>query len=113
MVVGLADPDCFSFRSPDGRYLRHMSWRVQLSQDEGTALFRGDATFCVREGAIPGSISFEASNYPGWFLRHRNFELWVDHADGTAIFRSDSSFIVRSPVGRLGPRQRDNAGPPP
>jgi RNA polymerase sigma factor (sigma-70 family) len=99
VVAGLADPACFSFRGPDGRYLRHASWRVQLSQDEGTPLFRGDATFCVREGTIAGSVSFEASNYPGWFLRHRNFELWVDYADGTAIFGSDSSFVVRAPVG--------------
>ena len=98
VVAGLADPACVSFRSPDGRYLRHASWRVQLSPDEGTALFRGDATFCVREGAVAGSISFEASNYPRWFLRHRNFELWVDHADGTTIFGSDSSFVVRAPV---------------
>ena len=96
-VPGLADPACFSFRSPDGRYLRHASWRVQLGQDEGTVLFRGDATFCVRDGYLPGSVSFEASNYPGWFLRHRNFELWVDHSDGSPLFRTDSSFLVRPP----------------
>ncbi len=35
VVVGLADPDCFSFRSPDGRYLRHMSWRVQPQPGRG------------------------------------------------------------------------------
>jgi RNA polymerase sigma factor (sigma-70 family) len=95
-VPGVADPNCVSFRADDGRYLRHSSWRLRLSQDEGTTLFRGDATFCVREGAVPGSVSLESANYPGWFLRHRNFELWVDRSEESATFRADASFRLRS-----------------
>lgn len=108
VVPGLADPNCFSFRGPDGRYLRHLSWRLQLSPDEGTALFRGDATFCVRAGVVAGSVSFESSNYPGWFVRHRSFELWVDHFDGSATFEADRSFIVRPPW----PDENDTPRPP-
>lgn len=98
VIRGLADASCFAFRAQDGRYLRHSSWRVRLSPDEGTELFRGDATFCLRTGSVAGSVSFESSNYPGWFLRHRGDELWVDHADGSAAFRADSSFLIRVPL---------------
>jgi RNA polymerase sigma factor (sigma-70 family) len=95
VVSGLADADCFSFRARDGRYLRHSSWRLRLSRDEGTPLFRGDATFCPRAGSVAGSIQLVSSNYPGYSLRHRGDELWVDPSNDTAAFRADSSFRVR------------------
>ncbi|GAA3234142.1 sigma-70 family RNA polymerase sigma factor [Dactylosporangium siamense] len=96
VVAGLADAACFSFRAEDGRYLRHSSWRFQLSRDEGTALFRGDATFCPRAGAAAGTILLEAQIYPGWYLHHRGDQLWVDQANGTPTFWTESSFRVRS-----------------
>ncbi|WP_327003823.1 sigma-70 family RNA polymerase sigma factor [Dactylosporangium sp. NBC_01737] len=95
VLPGLADAACFSFRAEDGRYLRHSSWRFQLHRDEGTALFRGDATFCARAGATPGTILLEAQIYPGWFLHHRGDQLWVDQPDGSATFWTGSSFRVR------------------
>ena len=76
VIRGLADPGCVSFRARDSRYLRHSSWRLRLSQPDGTELFRGDATFCVRVGSVPDSVSFESFNYPGVFVRHRGTELW-------------------------------------
>jgi hypothetical protein len=94
-VPGLSDAVCYSFRYADGRYLRHFSWRLRLAPNEGTALFRGDATFCPRAGVVAGSVALESSNYPGWFLRHRYGELWVDRSDASAVFRADSSFLVR------------------
>jgi hypothetical protein len=98
VVRGLADPSCISFRAQDGRYLRHSSWRLRLSQDEGTELFRGDATFCVRVGSVSDSVSLESSNYPGAFVRHRRSELWVDRSDGSPEFRADASFRPRPPL---------------
>ncbi|WP_246273861.1 sigma-70 family RNA polymerase sigma factor [Phytohabitans houttuyneae] len=100
VVSGLANPRCVSFRVKDGRYLRHASWRLRLDPDEGTDLFRGDATFCVREGAAPDSVWLESGNYPGWFLRHRNHELWVDQSDGTPLFGADASFRPRAALAR-------------
>ena len=100
VVPGLADPSCISFRARDGRYLRHASWRLRLSRDEGTELFRGDATFCVRAGSAPDSVSFESSNYPAAFVRHRGTELWVDWPDGSAAFRADASFRPLPPLAR-------------
>jgi RNA polymerase sigma factor (sigma-70 family) len=98
VVAGLADRSCFSFRTSDGWYLRHSSWRLRTSRNEGTALFRGDATFCPRAGSAAGSVSLESANYPGWFLRHRGNELWVDQSDGSARFRADSSYLIRPPL---------------
>ena len=95
VLAGLADSRCFSFRARDGRYLRHADWRVRLTPDQGTELFRGDATFCPRAGSTTASTALEASNYPGWFLHRRDGQLWVDQTDGTAAFRADSSFRVR------------------
>jgi RNA polymerase sigma factor (sigma-70 family) len=95
VVRGLSSPTCVSFRARDGRFLRHSSWRLRLSQDEGSELFRGDATFCVRAGSVPDSVSLESANYPGWFLRRRGVELWVDRPDGTAGFRAGASFRPR------------------
>ncbi|MFC4072446.1 sigma-70 family RNA polymerase sigma factor [Actinoplanes subglobosus] len=98
VVAGLNDANCFSFRVGDGRYLRHSSWRVRLDENIGTNLFRGDATFCPGTGRTAGSVTLEASNYPGWFLRHRGDELWVDQSKGAAAFGADDSFLVRPPL---------------
>jgi RNA polymerase sigma factor (sigma-70 family) len=99
-IEGLADINCFTFRYADGRYLRHASWRVQLSPNQGTELFRGDATFCPRPGSAPDAVTLESSNYPGWFVRHRDGEIWVDQSDGSPAFRADASFRVRPPLAR-------------
>ncbi|MEV6848834.1 sigma-70 family RNA polymerase sigma factor [Actinoplanes sp. NPDC051411] len=98
-VAGLADPSCFSFRDPDGRYLRHSSFRLRLSADEGTVLFRQDATFCARAGFQPGSLSLESFNYRGFFVRHVGTEMWIDQNDGSAPFHAAGSFFVRRPLG--------------
>jgi RNA polymerase sigma factor (sigma-70 family) len=95
VVTGLADPRCISFRARDGRYLRHASWRLRLDQDQGTPLFRGDATFCVGAGAGAGTVTLEASNYPGWYLHPRGSQLWVDQTDRSTAFRAETSFRVR------------------
>jgi RNA polymerase sigma factor (sigma-70 family) len=94
VVAGLADAHCFSLRFHDGRYVRHASWRLRLSADEGTVLFREDATFCARAGATADSVSLESYDYPGRFVRRVGDALWVDTSDGTAEFRAASSFRI-------------------
>ena len=96
VLTGIANPGCFTFRAGDDRYLRHASWRLRLDPDQGTPLFRGDATFCVGDGAEAGTVTLEASNYPGWFVHHRGSELWVDQTDGSAAFLAESSFRFRT-----------------
>ncbi len=98
VVAGLADARCLSLRLPDGRYLRHVSWRLRPASDDGTVLFREDSTFCPRAGSGSGSVVFESFNYPGRFLRHIDEELWIDPSDGTGGFRASSSFRLRRPL---------------
>ncbi|MEV4516816.1 sigma-70 family RNA polymerase sigma factor [Dactylosporangium sp. NPDC049525] len=96
-VPGLADATCYSFRAANGQYLRHLSWRLRLSDDEGSRVFRGDATFCplVTED---GQVFLESANYRGYFIHRQDEQLWVDQGDGTAAFRTDSAFRVRPPL---------------
>ncbi|MFF9473579.1 sigma-70 family RNA polymerase sigma factor [Streptomyces roseolus] len=97
VVAGLADARCVTFRAADGRYLRHHYLRLRLSADDGSALFREDATFCPRPGAAPGSVTLHAHNYPGSVLRHRDAGIWLDGSDGTPAFAGQASFLVRGP----------------
>ena len=98
VVAGLADPACSSFVSSDGRFLRHSSFRLRPDSDEGTVLFRRDATFCAQQGFLPGSVALESLNFRGFFVRHIGGELWIDQFDGSAGFRADASFLVRPPL---------------
>lgn len=95
VIGGLADTRCVTFRTADGRYLRHHYLRLRLSTDDGSALFREDATFCPRPGAVAGSLTLHAHNYPGSVLRHRDGGIWLDGSDGTRAFAGQASFVVR------------------
>jgi hypothetical protein len=66
--------------------------------NNGTVLFREDATFCAKAGSTADSISLESFNFPGRFLRHVGDALWVDPPDGTASFRTDGSFRIQPPL---------------
>lgn len=95
VVKGLADTRCVTFRAADGRYLRHSYLRLRLSANDGSELFREDATFCPRPGAVAGSVTLHAHNYPGSVLRHRDGGIWLDGSDGTRAFTGQASFIIR------------------
>ncbi|WLW53427.1 sigma-70 family RNA polymerase sigma factor [Streptomyces sp. YU58] len=95
VVRGLADTRCVTFRAADGRYLRHHYLRLRLSTNDGSELFREDATFCARPGAVAGSVTLHAHNYPGSVIRHRDGGIFLDGSDGTKAFAGQASFIVR------------------
>jgi RNA polymerase sigma factor (sigma-70 family) len=97
VVQGLADTTCVTFKAADGRHLRHMMMRLRLNDDEGTQLFREDATFCPRPGAVPGSVSLESVNYPGQLLRYREGAFYLNLPDGSKNFGRETSFITRDP----------------
>ncbi|MDI1462108.1 AbfB domain-containing protein [Catellatospora sp. KI3] len=96
VVAGLADSSCFSFRTLDGRWLRHRDYRLHLDPDDGSALLRADATFCARDGGR-GAVRFESYNYPDYFLHRRGPELWIDRGQRTRAFESESTFVVTGP----------------
>jgi hypothetical protein len=86
-----------------GQYLRHQNYRIKLSDDDGSDLFRQDATFVVRRGlsGTPGTVSFESVNVPGHFIRHQNFELWLANRDAGNTMLFPSGCFLPSAVHRF------------
>lgn len=73
VVPGLSDPSGVSFQSRDdpGRYLRHAGFRVWTDTNDGTDLFKQDATFRYTQplvGNAAPSHGIESTNYPGLFM---------------------------------------------
>lgn len=97
---GLASSNCTSFESINfpGHFLRHQGFRLKLARNDGSQLFRQDATFCQRSGVGGTGVSFESYNFPAHYIRHKNFELWIDPSDGSDLFRNDATFIPQNPL---------------
>jgi hypothetical protein len=99
MVPGLADPAGVSFQSvnfPD-RYLRHANFALVLDANDGSSLFRADATFYRVAGFADSTwTSFRSFNEPTRFIRHFNFTLRIDpiSASSSAVDRADATFRV-------------------
>ncbi|QFR02459.1 alpha-L-arabinofuranosidase [Streptomyces phaeolivaceus] len=91
VVSGLANSSCYSFRMTDGRYVRHQNFVLRVSGNDGSRLFKQDATFCPRSG-YSGSVMLESVNYPGHYVRHRNFQLRLERAEHSGSFYSDATF---------------------
>ncbi|WP_298572378.1 AbfB domain-containing protein, partial [Streptomyces luteogriseus] len=98
-VAGLADSSCYSFTTADGRYLRHRSFVLVANTNDGSSLFRKDATFCPRYWSASGTLMLESVNYPGRFLRHRNFQLRLDPYENSHLYHSDTSFQMVAGLG--------------
>lgn len=97
LVTGLTGAGTVSLESTNfpGHYLRHRNYEAWVDRNDGTSLFRSDASFFRRAGlAGSGTISLESVNFPGYYLRHRSGLLWLERDDGTAAFRNSASFIV-------------------
>lgn len=91
---GLADAACVSFESVNfpGSFLRHSGFRLRIDGNNGSELFRNDATFCRQPGLIGDGDSFQSKNYPGRFIHHRNGEVWIDPLATDSGFRATASF---------------------
>ncbi|HWO68421.1 MAG TPA: AbfB domain-containing protein, partial [Umezawaea sp.] len=96
---------CYSFESVNfpGQFLRHASSRVRNSPNDGTALFRDDATFCARPGVGGTGVTFESINLPGSFVRHFESQVYVASGSGDAGFNrpqtltADSGWTLAAP----------------
>jgi hypothetical protein len=92
VVKGLANSSCYSFATADGSYLRHRNFILRAERNDGSPLFKQDATFCPRTSSYSGAVMLESVNYPGRYLRHQNFQLKLDRYQNSSLFRSDSAF---------------------
>ena len=96
LVAGLADSAGVSFQSVSDptRYLRHWDYAIRLDVNDGTAAFRGDATFYRTAGLADSSwSSFRSYNFPDRYLRHSNYLLRIDPI-ATATEQQDATFRV-------------------
>ena len=82
VLPGLNDASLVSFqsRSDPGRYLRHAGFRLWTDTNDGTDLFKQDATFRYDQpfvGTDPLAKTIEAVNFPGryWMLDGTNVSL--------------------------------------
>ncbi|HET9519113.1 MAG TPA: AbfB domain-containing protein [Actinoplanes sp.] len=94
---GLADRSCLSLRAPDGRYLRHFSFRLRFDNPDDSALFRADATFCPRGGDPAGTFKLRSANFPDLVIHRRGTQLHLGKPDGSDDFDADSSFTFAQP----------------
>ncbi|MEU9153299.1 AbfB domain-containing protein [Streptomyces sp. NPDC048417] len=98
VVKGLANSSCYSFRTSDGKYLRHRDFVLRADRSDGSSLFHQDATFCARTSAYSGAVMLESVNYPGRFLRHQNFQLKLVSYQNSDLYRADSAFRLVDPL---------------
>ncbi|WP_262062024.1 AbfB domain-containing protein [Streptomyces sp. STR69] len=92
VVKGLAKSSCYSFTTADGSYLRHRNFILRAEHNDGSSLFKQDATFCPRTSSYSGAVMLESVNYPGRYLRHQNFQLKLDQYQNSSLYRADSAF---------------------
>jgi Alpha-L-arabinofuranosidase B (ABFB) domain len=105
--AGLADSSCISLESANdpGRYLRHFHFELYLDQDDGSAQFAHDATFCPRPGNSGHGYSFQSVNYPYKYIRHYDYVVYISSDGGSnawdtpTLWPDDSTWLVSQPWG--------------
>ena len=92
-------PNAVSLESANlpGHFLRHGGYRIRLAKNDGTDLFRKDASFFMREydSVDRGNWYFESVNFPNHYIRHTNFELWLVRTDRSQQMLLDMLFRQR------------------
>lgn len=90
---------CVSFQSVNfpSSYLRHYNYRVVLNNNDNSAIFKADASFCPKSGLAGSGASFEAINFPGYFIRHSGTSLVLGLNDNSSSFKDDASFNWLAP----------------
>ena len=88
LVTGLADASCYSFPPRTAPICATPDFRLRADRNDGTALFKKDATFCPRTSSYSGAVMLESVNYPGRYLRHKDFLLRLDPYENTGQYRA-------------------------
>ncbi|MGP4042943.1 AbfB domain-containing protein [Streptomyces sp. 2A115] len=99
VAKGLSNSSCYSFKTHDGKYLRHRNFILRAERNDGSSLFKQDATFCPGYSGHSGAVMLQSVNYPNYVLRHRNFQLRLDPYGYNTTNREDFSFRLVDPLG--------------
>jgi hypothetical protein len=102
IVPGLAGGTSISIESVNypGSFLRHQNGRIKLAKNDGSPLFKLDASFDRVAGLGGRETSFRSVNFPDHYIRHCSGKLYIDRNDGSnkdcdpsdAVYRSDATF---------------------
>ncbi|MET8980186.1 AbfB domain-containing protein [Streptomyces sp. NPDC004539] len=98
VVPGLANNSCYTFKTHDGKYLRHRNFVLRAERNDGSSLFKQDATFCAGYGGYSDAVTLVSVNYPNYALRHKNFQLRLDPYGYNTTNRQDFYFRVVNPL---------------
>jgi GH43 family beta-xylosidase len=96
IVTGLAGGGAVSLESTNnpGYFLRHRNFEVWVERNDGSTVFRNDASFHRRAGqADAAGVSFESLNFAGRYIRQSNFQLFVQVLS-TATDRADATYYL-------------------
>lgn len=97
---GLDGTDSLSLEAANspGKFLRHKGFRIVLEANDGSELFKKDASFRVVPGlADTSGASFESVNKPGFYIRHKNFRLLLESGEDDH-FQQDCTFSFSTPI---------------
>ncbi|WP_105975099.1 AbfB domain-containing protein [Streptomyces geranii] len=98
VVKGLSNSSCYSFKTNDGKYLRHRDFVLRAERNDGSSLFKQDATFCGGQSGYSGEALLTSVNYPNYALRHKNFQLRLDPYGYNTTNRQDFFFRLVAPL---------------
>ncbi|MFF3374211.1 AbfB domain-containing protein [Streptomyces sp. NPDC002680] len=98
VVKGLSNSSCYSFKTNDGKYLRHRDFILRAERNDGSSLFKQDATFCGGYSGYTGEAMLTSVNYPNYALRHKNFQLRLDPYGYNTTNRQDFFFRLVAPL---------------
>lgn len=98
IVQGLANDgsEYVSFESVQypGYYLRHKAYVLYLEKNDGSQLFKEDATFKMTAGLANAEwVSFESYNVSGQYVRHFDYNLRIDPITNDTG-RADATFRI-------------------
>ncbi|MDX3241032.1 AbfB domain-containing protein [Streptomyces sp. ME18-1-4] len=99
VVKGLYNSSCYTFKTHDGKYLRHRDFILRAERNDGSALFKQDATFCPGYSGYSGGVLLQSVNYPNYALRHENFQLRLDPYGYNTTNRQDFMFRLVDGLG--------------
>ncbi|MFI9383462.1 AbfB domain-containing protein [Kutzneria sp. NPDC052558] len=105
LVPGLADDSCYSFEAVNfpGYYLRHANFQVVLNQNDKSALFADDATFCATTGHNGKGISWQAYAYEDHYLRQYAGNVYIGAEGGPRVGDTASGWADDTSWSRTAP----------
>ena len=97
-LLQVRNVDTVSLRSKNypQYYIRHSGYNCYIGKNDGSELFKADATWIPVLGLADQSqgVSFESLNYRGFYMRHSRYQLRIDKIY-SQLFRDDATWYPK------------------